>query len=130
MLENDLSLSASAFDSIPIFNGEFDGGGHTIYDLNLSSAQSPCGFFLETGTDADIHDLNISGTVATVGDDSVVGGVVGLNRGLVSHCSFSGEVSAMRTVGEMMSPQLRETGQGGIAASPTAIRFRNDFFGK
>ena len=99
VLENDLSLSATAFDSIPIFNGEFDGGGHTIYDLNLNSAQSPCGFFLETGKDADVHDLNISGTVATVGDDSVVGGVVGLNRGLVSHCSFSGEVSALRTVG-------------------------------
>ena len=99
VLENDLSLSASAFDSIPIFNGEFDGGGHTIYDLSLSSAQSPCGFFLETGKEADVHDLNISGTVATVGDDSVVGGVVGLNRGLISHCSFSGEVSALRTVG-------------------------------
>ena len=116
VLENDLSLSASAFDSIPIFNGEFDGGGHTIYDLNLSSAQSPCGFFLETGTDADIHDLNISGTVATVGDDSVVGGVVGLNRGLVSHCSFSGEVSAMRTVGGIVG----RNEAGGIITTCTA----------
>ena len=99
VLENDLSLSAVEFTSIPIFNGEFDGGGHTIFDLSLSSAQSPCGFFLETGKDADVHDLNVSGTVATVGDDSVVGGLVGRNRGLVSHCSFSGEVSALRTVG-------------------------------
>lgn len=99
VLENDLSLSGVSFNSIPIFNGEFDGGGHTIYDLDLNSAQSPCGFFLETGKDADVHDLNLSGTVATVGDDSVVGGVVGLNRGLLSHCSFSGEVSALRTVG-------------------------------
>lgn len=39
-------------------------------------------------------------------------------------------IDAMRAVGEMIAPQLRETGQGGIAASPTAIRFRNDFFGK
>ena len=39
-------------------------------------------------------------------------------------------IDAMRAVGEMMAPQLRETGQGGIAASPTAVRFRNDFFGK
>ena len=99
VLENDLSLSTVEFSSIPIFNGEFDGGGHTIFDLSLSSAQSPCGFFLETGKDADVHDLNVSGTVATVGDDSVVGGLVGRNRGLVSHCSFSGEVSALRTVG-------------------------------
>lgn len=99
VLENDLSLSTVDFASIPIFNGEFDGGGHTIYDLNLVSAQSPCGFFLETGKDADIHDLNISGTVATVGDDSLVGGVTGVNRGLISNCSFSGEVSARSMVG-------------------------------
>ena len=39
-------------------------------------------------------------------------------------------IDAMRAVGEMMAPQLRETGQGGIAASPTAVRFRSDFFGK
>ena len=99
VLDNDLSLSTVNFASIPIFNGEFDGGGHTIFDLNLSSAQSPCGFFLETGKDADVHDLNLSGTVATIGDDSVVGGLVGLNRGQVAGCSFSGEVSAIRTVG-------------------------------
>ena len=116
VLESDLSLSASAFDSIPIFNGEFDGGGHTIYDLSLSSAQSPCGFFLETGKEADIHDLNISGTVATVGDDSVVGGLVGLNRGLVSHCSFSGEVSALRTVGGIAG----RNEAGGIITASTA----------
>ena len=36
----------------------------------------------------------------------------------------------MRAVGALMSPLLRETGEGGVAASPTAVRFRNDFFGK
>ena len=30
VLDNDLSLSGSAFDSIPTFNGSFDGQGHTI----------------------------------------------------------------------------------------------------
>ena len=69
VLENDLSLSGVSFASIPIFNGEFDGGGHTIYDLSLNSAQSPCGFFLETGKDADVHDLNLSGSVISRGDD-------------------------------------------------------------
>ena len=102
VLENDLSLSGTDFTSIPIFNGEFDGGGHTVFDLTLSSAQSPCGFFLETGKDADVHDLNVSGTVITTGDDSVVGGLAGVNRGLISNCSFSGEVSALRTVGGLV----------------------------
>ena len=39
-------------------------------------------------------------------------------------------IDAMRAVGDLMSPLLKETGKGGVAASPTAIRFRNDFFGK
>ena len=99
VLENDLSLSGVRFDSIPIFNGEFDGGHHTIYDLDLQSAQSPCGFILETGPDANIYDLNISGTVYTRGDDSVVGGIVGLNRGVLASSSFSGNVSAVSKIG-------------------------------
>ena len=99
VLDSDLSLSGSAFDSIPTFNGRFDGQGHTIYDMELSSAQSPCGFFLETGKDADIHDLHVSGSVTTHGDDSMVGGLVGLNRGMLTGCSFSGVVSALTQVG-------------------------------
>ena len=99
VLDNDLSLSGSAFDSIPTFNGSFDGQGHTIYDMELTSAQSPCGFFLETGKDADIHDLHVSGSVTTHGDDSMVGGLVGLNRGMLTGCSFSGVVSALTQVG-------------------------------
>ena len=39
-------------------------------------------------------------------------------------------IDAMRAVGDLMSPLLKETGRGGVAASPTAVRFRNDFFGK
>lgn len=38
-------------------------------------------------------------------------------------------IDAMQAVGEMMPAALRETGEGGIAASPTAIKFRQDFLG-
>ena len=43
---------------------------------------------------------------------------------------FCGSPCAQRAVGDLMSPLLKETGRGGVAASPTAVRFRNDFFGK
>ena len=99
VLEADLSLSDVDFDPIPIFNGEFDGRGHSLYDLTLDAAQSPCGLFLETGRDASIHDLQVTGTVAPRGDDSMVGGLVGLNRGLVTNCVFTGTVTANDTVG-------------------------------
>ena len=38
-------------------------------------------------------------------------------------------IDAMRAVGALMSPLLKETGRGGVAASPTAQRFRSDYFG-
>ena len=102
VLDNDLSLAGANFDSIPIFNGSFDGCGHTIYDLSLTHAQSPCGFFLETGPDANIIALNLSGTVAPRGDDSMVGGLVGRNRGTITACSFTGAVSAKTQVGGLV----------------------------
>ena len=99
VLVNDISLSDVKFEPIPIFNGSFDGGGHTIYDLTLSAAQSPCGLFIETEKDAVIRNLKVSGTVTPRGDDSQVGGIVGLNRGSVLGCSFSGTVEGHNCVG-------------------------------
>lgn len=39
-------------------------------------------------------------------------------------------IDAMRAVGDSMPASLRETGEGGVAASPSAVRFHDDFFGK
>jgi len=39
-------------------------------------------------------------------------------------------IDAMRAVGESMPAALRETGLGGVAASPTAVAFTKEFFGK
>ena len=99
VLDNDISLAGTEFEPIPIFNGSFDGRGHTIYDLDLSAAQSPCGLFLETGKDAAIRDLHVTGKVCPCGDDSMVGGLVGLNRGVISGCSFQGQTAAVGQVG-------------------------------
>ena len=99
VLDRDISLSGTAFNPIPYFNGNFNGNGYTIYDLAINDAQSPCGLFLETGKDAVIYDLNASGSVLPLGDDSVVGGLVGRNAGSLSNCSFSGQVAAVDQVG-------------------------------
>ena len=113
VLDADLSLSGVNFQPIPIFNGEFDGNGHEILDLSLDAPQSPCGLFLETGKDANIHDLTVSGTVAPRGNDSMVGGVVGLNRGVITNCSFTGSVSANDRVGGIAG---RNEGSGVVTA--------------
>ena len=120
-LDNDITLSGSGFDSIPIFNGTFEGQGHTIYDMTLTDAQSPCGFILETGQDALIRSLKITGTVAPRGDDSQVGGFVGLNRGTLMDCGFTGTVSAKSQVGGIVG-QNEATGLvSGCAAAGTVL---------
>ncbi|MEG0756155.1 MAG: L-serine ammonia-lyase, iron-sulfur-dependent, subunit alpha, partial [Oscillospiraceae bacterium] len=37
-------------------------------------------------------------------------------------------IDAMRSVGEAMPTSLRETGKGGIAATPTGKRLAEEFF--
>ena len=39
-------------------------------------------------------------------------------------------IDAMAAVGAALPSSLRETGMGGIAASPTAVKFREEFFGQ
>ena len=50
--------------------------------------------------------------------------------GIVSRVPVDEVIDAMRAVGEALPSSLRETGRGGIAASPSAVAFREKFFGK
>lgn len=50
--------------------------------------------------------------------------------GISSRIPTDEVIDVMRDVGTSLPPELRETGRGGIAASPTAVRFRDDFFGR
>ncbi|MER2149988.1 MAG: InlB B-repeat-containing protein, partial [Candidatus Limivicinus sp.] len=99
VLDNDLSLSGTDFWAIPIFNGCFDGRNHTIYDVSLTDAMAPCGFFLELGSSATVKNLNVAGSVLPGGENNMTGGLVGLNRGMLLNCSFSGTVSGTTDTG-------------------------------
>lgn len=50
--------------------------------------------------------------------------------GIASRIPADEVIDAMAAVGAQLSPDLRETGRGGVAASPSARRFRKSFFGK
>ena len=102
VLDNDLSLSDVDFQPIPLFNGSFDGRGHSIFDVSLTDPLAPCGFFLETGMDAIVKNLAVTGTVMPGGDNNMTGGLVGLNRGCVMNCSFSGTVAGKLETGGLV----------------------------
>ena len=49
--------------------------------------------------------------------------------GICSRIPTDEVIDAMAAVGAAMPAALRETGLGGVAASPTGVKFREDFFG-
>ena len=102
VLDNDLSLSDVDFQPIPLFNGSFDGRGHSIFDLTLTDPLAPCGLFLETGRDGIVKNLSVTGTVMPGGDNNMTGGLVGLNRGCLLNCSFTGTVAGKLETGGLV----------------------------
>lgn len=99
VLRSDLSLGGVDFLPIASFGGTFEGNGHTISGLNVSSSVSPAGLFGTIAPSGIVHDLNVEGSVAPGGSAERAGGIVGLNRGTVAGCSFTGTVNGEKRVG-------------------------------
>ena len=100
-------LTPYSFTPIEDFEGKFDGLGHTISNLTIS-AEGNVGLFANTLPGAIIQNINlndssIDGSVA--GSEKVgllntnVGGIVGLNEGLIFNSSFNGSVNGVVNVG-------------------------------
>lgn len=98
-LDNDLSLGNEPFEPFATFSGTFDGRGHTISGVTLSTDGAHQGFFRYIQEGGQVKNLNIEGTVNPENIRTEVGGLVGTNYGLVEGCSFSGEVRGLERVG-------------------------------
>lgn len=106
LLEADLDLVGQGFAGIPIFNGTFDGQGHTISNLNLVQDGSVVGFFRYLESDAVVQDLKLEGRAMPEGSRHTVGSVVGSNAGKVKNCSFVGVSSGASKVGGIAGENL------------------------
>lgn len=105
-LGNDISLKG--YDWTPIgdyysFKGVFDGGGHSITDLQIdvtlnSGDNGAWGLFGKLGDNAKIENLTVDGSVTVIGKqiDCNVGGIVGyIYKGAtVEHCRNLANVTA------------------------------------
>lgn len=109
-LEADLDLTGTAFTPIPTFGGTFDGQGHTISGLSLTSSGSKQGLFRTIQSNGVVENLTVSGTVAPGGSQTSVGGIAGVNSGIIRSCSFSGSVSGKTAVGGIVG-RNKESGQ-------------------
>lgn len=99
MLTADISLAEYPNLEIPTFGGVFEGGGHRIYELTIDHPGSACGLFRYVQEDAVIRDLQVEGTVTPRGTAGQAGGIVGVNRGQLENCSFTGTVWAENSLG-------------------------------
>lgn len=101
-LSADIDLAGTDFYGIPSFSGIFEGGGHTVSGLNIEASGSVQGMFRYLRPDAVVRDLNVEGSVAPGGSHRQVGGLAGRNAGLISGCTFSGEVTGADCVGGLV----------------------------
>ena len=99
ILAADLDLEGEEFVPIPTFGGTFEGRGHTISGVNLTTPGSTQGLFRYVQPGGVVRDLTVKGTVAPEGTRSTVGGIVGDNAGTLEHCVFQGTVQGESLVG-------------------------------
>ncbi len=99
VLQRDIDLGGVDFRPIPSFGGVFEGGGHTISGLNVASDVSPAGLFGAVTEAGVVRELRVEGSVAPSGSGDAVGGVVGINRGTLEDCSFTGTVQGETRTG-------------------------------
>lgn len=106
LLDADLDLVGQGLAGIPIFNGTFDGQGHTISNLNLVQDGSVVGFFRYLESDAVVQNLTLQGRAMPEGSRRTVGSVAGSNAGTVKNCSFVGVSSGVSMVGGIVGQNL------------------------
>lgn len=102
LLEADIDLSGQSFTPIPVFNGSFDGQGHSIRGLALASDGSNQGLFRFLRGQAVVQNLRVSGTLAPTIGREYVGGIAGVSAGKLVNCEFDGSVSGLNYVGGLV----------------------------
>ena len=118
-LTADIDLTGTDFQGIPYFNGMLKGNGHTISGFSLSRKGSDYGFFRYLGKNAVVEELTVEGTVRMDGSAENVGGLAGMNFGMLSGCSFHGTVSASKSVGGVVGYNKADGKVVGCSASGT-----------
>ena len=99
LLKQDINLSGTSFETIPVFKGIFDGGGHTISGFRPKDQGYIVGLFRYLQNDGVIKNLDLKGTVNSTNEKQYIGSICGINYGTIQNCSFEGTVSGQNTVG-------------------------------
>lgn len=97
-----------------MFNGNFNGMGHVISNFTITDKEY-AGIFAATDVDAEIYDLGVENAVIKNKKGAVMGGIVGMNSGIIHNCYFTGEIAVTGT------ENLFASKLGGIAGMTTGV---------
>ena len=88
------------------YTGTFDGGGHTITGLTVTTNDEYAGLFGYIGDAGTVKNVVMEGVLITSNNGlSRAGGVAGFSRGTIENCSVSGSVSGTVNVGGVVGAQ-------------------------
>ena len=88
------------------YTGTFDGGGHTIKGLTVTTNDRYAGLFGDLGEAGTVKNVVMEGVQITNNHGSgYAGGVVGNSWGTIENCSVSGSVSGTIRVGGVVGNQ-------------------------
>ena len=98
-LTADINLSGIDWTPIGIdykhqYTGTFDGGGHTITGLTVTTSDQYAGLFGRIGSGGKVKDVTLKDVkIESNNGMGYVGGVAGWSYGTLENCSVSGSVS-------------------------------------
>lgn len=98
-LEADIDLTGTSFEGVAWLAGTLEGNGHTISNLKLSRKGSDYGLFRYIGKSGTVRDLTVTGEISMEGSGENIGGIAGVNFGIIDGCTFHGTVSAKASAG-------------------------------
>jgi hypothetical protein len=99
VLMNNIDLTGVEFEPVPVFNGIFDGGSHTIAGFDYVGKGYVVGLFRYVEANGTIKDLNLKGNIESENEEECIGSIAGINYGTIRNCTFTGTVSGRDTVG-------------------------------
>ena len=110
----DKNIDLTSKDWTPIgtsarnsYKGTFDGGGHTITGLTVTTNDEDVGLFGRLNRAGTVKNVVMEGIQITSNqiNGGSIGGVVGFSRGTIENCSVSGSVSGTVYVGGVVGIQ-------------------------
>ena len=112
-LDTDIDLTGKDWTPIGTdydnsYKGTFDGGGHTIPGLTVTTNDKHAGLFGYINRAGTVKNVVMEGVQITSNqiDGGSIGGVVGSSWGTIENCSVSGSVSGTVYVGGVVGVQI------------------------